>query len=399
MNILHLYQQPKNTRGVAVFRKNLLAMSMEGVKIDTFHYRSAISDEFPGGLIYDDYTSEEIAEIANRYEYVVLSNYPADFDFVNSFWHLITKPVKVIINHGDIFQMTRFDNYTVPLLKTADGILTYSSDNKLSRHVKKFHPELSRKIYTFKSRLYFPLYKDKIEKSFNVERHLPYVIESGSWEARGSKNHAEISKLLSIADESGIIFDPYIFIHIGISFNPGVYFGHVKKYPNNTVKCGRKIDRYMDDDYQLNIRGSLTNKVFLMRDYEHDWMYDLMIHSPYSYSLMTTQYESGRPNHNIAGRFEYSQLEKCMYSLPIFETNFLELFEGMNGETRNSFLEVNVLDNDRYRMDIPALRENMEYLLNHRSEYDARRRKIIEYVEEQFSIEGIIEEITIVEKL
>lgn len=392
MKILHFYHQPANSRGVYTFHRNLMEADVDGYVINSFQHESTIEDTCKDrSYTFEEYSIDEVIEIAEGYDMVIMSNFVPDHDLMWEIWSKIRIPYKVFICHGDGFKRSVYDA-TKRFFPLSDSILTYSNDNLLARAIRKDDPTSWERIISCRHPIAWNVYRDKVEDSFDTVRNLPYAIESGVWEGRTTKNSAGMAGILQEADSIGLKFEDFIFLHIGISFSPAVHFGQMLKYPENSVKCGKKIDRYMDDDFNLIVPGidSYYNKVFLMRNYTQEWMRKLFTQSHFTYSLMTPIKENGTINPNIAGRFEYAHLEKCMYSLPILDSNFLRLFVDMKDDVRESFLSIDSSNPESIRTDLPLLYEEMVSLVADPNTYNDRRRKILGYIKEKFTVETFL---------
>lgn len=402
--ILYLYHQKMNTRGVAMNARNILNVDIPDVTVDMIQWRNKEGVgyfDLESAYYWEDLTEDDVVSIADTYDYVIL-NYFAGIPIEDlSYWPKISKAVKIWI-HSDSLITSKTYTAIRSALSTSDGIFTFSLDNNLSRKIRSSDPELTWNLKIRRPGIAWNLYKDTVNESLSHHKDLPYIPETGFWHS--IKNSIEISRMLDRANTLGVRFEDFIWLHLGISFAPQIFFQHISIHPDVTVKCGRKLDRYMDMESMRWIDGKSpvwpddpVNKIFLMRNYEPEWIYEFLGRCYFSYSFMSPINSLGKRDNNVAPRFDFSMIEKCLFTLPIFTKEFVNMFDDM-GEIANIFPTVSLADSDSYDKSIRNLGGTLKELQEDHVEYNARRAKLIDYIRREHSVDNLIRDILKIEK-
>lgn len=294
-------------------------------------------------------------------------------DFITNL--IKTKSIKIYIEHDFLPRGRRtFETAFYPqLLQCCDYITLYSYKNNYIEEIVTKFVDLEHKRNPFiKGRCYLDTisYINEIEDSFSINKNKHTIVESGSYEI--CKGHDNTN--LFLKNLFKYFSNNYSYLHYGLKFNPQTYHAFFKRLEQLKMQIYKSISiKAFPYDFKNDL--SFAEQIVLLGEYEQKFNIELLKRTKYSISLITPKIKQIKKY--VTDRFELAQLEKCLFTIPILEEGFLELFKDMPKKVKDCFLKFNI---DSPEDSIKALKNEMEYLDSNNVEYNNRRQRIINFI-------------------
>ena len=371
-------------RGMHIYYKEISELDY----IDTYVYKQLKKVSLNRYNSFENYSYEKLYETLNKYDIILFHGIHTykrtqkEDDDLHKFlkvYHNLKHPTKIYIEHEFFAKKTSFDSkWRSIVLKSTDSFIYYYKDDfNWPKYILNFLKIKENNLNRGRIFLKLDEHEKHIRESFEIKDKKPYIFETGFYSKH--KMFENIIYLQEIINKNHNNFK-YKFFHMGVNFDPNVFFNYVRKNEKYLKKYGSKVEKYFDENFIFN-KNINDNKVVILGSYDYNFMIELFKRIRYTWSLMTTLDE--KFGKYVIPRFEYAQIEKCLYTIPIMTKDFIELFDNMDKSVRDSFLLFDMKNQEKSGDKIVS---EINYLDKNEKEYNERRKNLIEYIRKNYDL-------------
>jgi hypothetical protein len=380
------FQNEIGARGTWIVFKHMLELE----NVDSFmcSFNNGITFYDVKNNVETQYTCNELLDYLNTFDIVAIEIFkkPLEYsEYLFCFFEVLTKIKSVIYYQEHDFmpkpQRTFNSAYYGQLWKIVDYSSLYSDRNNYVKDIIYPQLNINKKSDSFYKGIAYinsAQFEKDIDESFCIEKNPYLVVENAAYD--NFKGHEFLIHFTKYFKQ--FFSHEYKFIHIGLNFGMATYSDYftpmvqtvgvenIERRNINTIK-----------NYEIE-----SDKQFLLYGpYAIDFIYEFLKRIKYTISLTTPK--NPIMGKYVSGRFEIAQIEKCLFTLPIFEQGFIELFEDMDKVTKNAFLKFDILMPTK---STKKLKREIEYLNKNDNEYNDRRKLIIDYVKRTHDIHNYL---------
>lgn len=340
------------------------------------HYIRQNSHTDANVIYYDDFCSLDFSS----YDIVILNSYPKEFDSRQLEHYKNIRGIKVAMMHEILMQNVNRISHVWDWIDASDIVSSFSTEMDFVKSL--FNRNKDANYFSFKMPMNTSYMSSLYDNSINNDRDNSLVY-FGRWTTM-----KDPSRLFSYRELDTSIK----YRMIGIERSVGASFDI---FSNELCACPMKISKrdsgklvhetFISNSSQYFDYDMSDDRVWVFPPIERTAALEILSKSMFGCSFYSLN--NNRIN-NLGNRMEFTQIEMSCVCLPVFDIDW-----GKNTIDRETGLSFYELGNNAIYSDTNNLKdslEEMKYLVQHKEEYENRRKNIFDLVCRNYNEDNII---------